>query len=434
MNGGPPGARAARPGDERGSGDDLIYRSVLDSVASGVVSLDSRGVVKSFNAAAEEIVGLKREAVIGHTFQEVFAQQAAVEAFADAILDAVYESSIVDRVVEATFAGRARTLSVATRYLREERGGETVRLGVVAVFTDISEIKELRETEIRLGKEMAAQHAELLDAYRDQEETNRRLSRVSKRMNVVRLGAGLGVLALFVAVGIYYWDAGAHFGPRGAASAGAALRLSRKTSMSCLLTRPPSPVPGTSVRSTPCSRAMRRTSGELRGWRRTGSGGASSPSTGGAGASGAGSTGASPVSEAPSGAAAPAASGASPGDQTSPSAAIRPTTEFTVTVSPSGTRISTSRPVRAAGTSVSTLSVAMSKRGSSRSTVSPTAARHLVIVPSVMLSPIWGMMMSLGTSGEFYCGGEPGAWDEPLEERLQRRCTDRNSNTFWKKA
>ena len=83
---------------------------------------------------------------------------------------------------------------------------------------------------------------------------------------------------------------------------------------------------------------------------------------------------------------------------------MRPTTVFTVTVSPSGTRISTSRPVRAAGTSVSTLSVAMSKRGSSRSTVSPTATRHLVIVPSVMLSPIWGMMMSLGTSGEFYCG------------------------------
>ena len=196
---------------------------MLDNVASGVISLDSRGIVKSFNAAAEEIVGLKREAVIEHTFQEVFAQQAAAEAFADAILDAVYESSIVNRVVEATFAGRTRTLSVATRYLREERGGETVRLGVVAVFTDISEIKELRETEIRLGKEMAAQHAELLDAYRDLEETNRRLSRVSKRMNDVRLGAGLGVLALFVAVGIYYWDAGAQFGPRsGGASAGAA--------------------------------------------------------------------------------------------------------------------------------------------------------------------------------------------------------------------
>ena len=223
MNGDPPGAHDARPGDERGSGDDLIYRSVLDNVASGVVSLDSRGVVKSFNAAAEEIVGLKREAVIGRTFQEVFAQQADAEAFVDAVLDAVYESSIVDRVVEATFAGKARILSVATRYLREERDGETVRLGVVVVFTDISEIKELRETQIRLGKELEAQHAELLDAYRDLEETNRRLSRASKRMNVVRIGAGLGVLALFVAVGIYFWDVGAQFGPHGGgASAGAA--------------------------------------------------------------------------------------------------------------------------------------------------------------------------------------------------------------------
>src|SRR4030081_3477392 len=36
--------------------------------------------------------------------------------------------------------------------------------------------------------------------------------------------------------------------------------------MSCLLMRPPAPVPGMLARSTPCSLAMRRTRGEL--WRR----------------------------------------------------------------------------------------------------------------------------------------------------------------------
>ena len=45
-----------------------------------------------------------------------------------------------------------------------------------------------------------------------------------------------------------------------------------------------------------------------------------------------------------------------------------------------------------AGISESTLSVEISKRGSSRSTRSPTFLSHLVIVPSKMLSPIWGMM------------------------------------------
>ena len=208
MKGDAPGLRALWSADGRRSGADLIYRSVLDSVASGVVSLDPRGVITSFNAAAAKIVGVESEAVVGSSFAEIFAEREGADAFADTILDAVYESSMVQRVVEATFAGKTRTLSVATRYLREERGGETVRLGIVAVFTDISELRELQEAEVRLAKELEAQHAELRDAYRNLEETNRRLGRASKRMNAVRAFAALAVLALFVALGLYYWDAG----------------------------------------------------------------------------------------------------------------------------------------------------------------------------------------------------------------------------------
>ncbi len=213
MNGDSPGPPALPPADGRRGGTDLVYRSVLDSVASGVVSLDSRGAITSFNAAAAEIVGVESEAVIGSSFPELFAEREGADEFADAILDAVYESATVQRVVEATFAGRARTLQVATRHLREERDGGTVSLGVVAVFTDISEVRELRETEVRLARELEAQHAELRDAYRDLEETNRRLGRASKRTNAVRTFAALAVLALFAALGFYYWNSGAMLAP-----------------------------------------------------------------------------------------------------------------------------------------------------------------------------------------------------------------------------
>ena len=222
MNGERPKVRGLRPADGQGSGADLIYRSVLDNVASGVVSLDTSGVITSINAAGLEILGLKGDTAVGRTFTEIFAQMEGTDAFADTILDAVYESSAVDRVVEATFAAKTRTLSVATRYLREERDGRMTRLGVVAVFTDISEIRELRETELRLAKELETRHSELLDAYRELEDTNRRLGEASKRMNVVRVGAGIGVLALFVAVGLHFWDAGTRFGPLGGDAAVAA--------------------------------------------------------------------------------------------------------------------------------------------------------------------------------------------------------------------
>ena len=223
MSGDVPAVRPLRLGDGPPPGSDLIYRSVLDSVASGVVSLDTRGVVTSFNAAASEIIGLKREAVVGRTFAEVFGEMAGADEFADTILDAVYETSAVRREVEATFAGKARTLSVATRYLKEEGDGGTARLGVVAVFTDITEIRDLQVSELRLARELETQHAELLEAYRDLEQTNLKLGRASRRIATVRIGAALAVLFLFAAVGYWFWDSGADTArPAGGVSASAA--------------------------------------------------------------------------------------------------------------------------------------------------------------------------------------------------------------------
>src|ERR1700742_2843958 len=48
------------------------------------------------------------------------------------------------------------------------------------------------------------------------------------------------------------------------------------------------------------------------------------------------------------------------------------------------------------GISASTLSVEISNKGSSRCTVSPGFFSHLVMVPSKIDSPIWGMMTSVG--------------------------------------
>ena len=63
----------------------------------------------------------------------------------------------------------------------------------------------------------------------------------------------------------------------------------------------------------------------------------------------------------------------------------------TSTVSSSGTRISSRTPDAGEGTSVSTLSVATSSRGSSASTASPTALSQEETVPSVTDSPRAGI-------------------------------------------
>ena len=59
----------------------------------------------------------------------------------------------------------------------------------------------------------------------------------------------------------------------------------------------------------------------------------------------------------------------------------------TSTVSPSSTRRDVTVPLNGEGTSVSTLSVEISRIGSSSFTSSPTFTSHLRIVPSVTVSP-----------------------------------------------
>src|SRR5262245_11010295 len=67
----------------------------------------------------------------------------------------------------------------------------------------------------------------------------------------------------------------------------------------------------------------------------------------------------------------------------------------TSTVSPSWTRICVTTPSAGLGTSVSTLSVEISRSGSSRPIGSPTCLSHFVTVPSETDTPIWGITTSV---------------------------------------
>ena len=83
-------------------------------------------------------------------------------------------------------------------------------------------------------------------------------------------------------------------------------------------------------------------------------------------------------------------------EQQEPASSMAQTTVPTVTVAPSSTLIDTEGACGGRGISASTLSVEISKSGSSRATVSPGFLSHLVRVPSVMDSPIWGITTSVG--------------------------------------
>ena len=193
--------------------------------------------------------------------------------------------------------------------------------------------------------------------------------------------------------------------------------------MSFFVTRPPRPVPETWETSTLCSEAIRATTGETKrapsacpssgstgsgagvGCAAGGSGGAATSSADGvspsapeaaalaaaascvAGSGGASSAGA-------SASCASAAGGSSAAAPSAPSGAITASFVPTATVSPSCTRICWTTPDAGLGTSVSTLSVEISRSVSSASMASPSDFDHFVIVPSDTETPIWGMTTS----------------------------------------
>ena len=202
--------------------DDPVYENILANVASGVVAVDASGRVTCFNAAAEAILGLRAADVLGRSIGEVLFEATGFDELTDAVVDAVHHAALSrQRVATVRAGGAERSLSVSTTYLGD-RGTAPGSGGVVAVFEDITEVKELRESELRLAREARERQAELEKAYGGLELRNRELGDAARRLALVRWLATGVVVALFVGAGIHFWgaDPGIPDAPR-AAPAGA---------------------------------------------------------------------------------------------------------------------------------------------------------------------------------------------------------------------
>ncbi len=144
----PPG-RAAGRRDVREQNILRHLSSLLDSVTSGIISLDGEGRIRVFNAAAEALFALPRAKVSGMSFREAgrtmpfadHARQAFWERLADAVwaagaaLDLEYDLSAKN--------GQRRIISYSVYPLG--RMAWSVGNGVVIMLEDITRKKEMEE-------------------------------------------------------------------------------------------------------------------------------------------------------------------------------------------------------------------------------------------------------------------------------------------------
>ena len=188
----------------QGAPEPFLHENILENLLDGVMSLGLDGSVRTFNPAAARILGLNREDVIGRTLAEVLLAAEGFEAFTQAILDAVIGRGRTEhRVVEVGGDAGRRALSMTTSYLMSPDTGEPA--GVIAVFSDITEMQALREAESRMARELAEQNAELKQSYRLAEERRERLDTVARKVRAAQVVATVLVIGLFLGAGVWSW-------------------------------------------------------------------------------------------------------------------------------------------------------------------------------------------------------------------------------------
>lgn len=119
-----------------------MLAGVLDSVSDGILTADQSLRIITFNGAASEITGFSREEVLGDSCLDVFRQILFGQ---ECLVCRALEKREYVRDVEREIVrknGDRRLVLVTTTPLHDPQGKQT---GIVVVFRDIQEIRELRE-------------------------------------------------------------------------------------------------------------------------------------------------------------------------------------------------------------------------------------------------------------------------------------------------
>ncbi|MDI3534840.1 MAG: hypothetical protein PWQ82_1205 [Thermosediminibacterales bacterium] len=105
-------------------------QTVVDSVYNGIIAVDEEGRIKIFNKASENILGFKRENVLGKFINDIIPNTQLINTFKKERIDAGKTLEVNGKVVcvnrtPIIFKGRV--------------------VGAIAVFQDITEIKKLKQ-------------------------------------------------------------------------------------------------------------------------------------------------------------------------------------------------------------------------------------------------------------------------------------------------
>ena len=132
--------------------DPFVAASVLDCVADGVFTVDADWRITSFNQAAEEITGLKRDDVLGRPCREVF-QSSICESGCGLRRAIENQQSVLMRAIYITNGeGERVPVSISAGVLRDLEGNV---IGGVETFRDLSLVQVAHDPPARASAGLA---------------------------------------------------------------------------------------------------------------------------------------------------------------------------------------------------------------------------------------------------------------------------------------
>lgn len=133
--------------------DALISERILESMRDGVVTIDLSGGILTFNAAAGRILQKDPSDVVGRSFGEIFLTEESFDDFNEVVFKAVYDAETTHSIEVTLAVGRQEVnLLVSSSFLMaHDKDGNEQRLGVVVVFSDITEERKRRKIKRLFG-------------------------------------------------------------------------------------------------------------------------------------------------------------------------------------------------------------------------------------------------------------------------------------------
>jgi two-component system nitrogen regulation sensor histidine kinase NtrY len=117
----------------------IYTETILENVAAGVISADSRGVVSTINKSAEKMLNISAKEIIGQNYKDILGPKyrSIISGFVEG--KNRNRKEFIQREIDISIKGRSLKLLVSLNLLRDDQDNY---LGLVAVFENMTELEK----------------------------------------------------------------------------------------------------------------------------------------------------------------------------------------------------------------------------------------------------------------------------------------------------